>query len=88
MTGHKTHQLQAKCDVADNSLGTATVVTIRIYLNDSYVDPGAPAPGDLVSGTLTLTAEQLTAIGTLEPTAAAWVVPTPSSSVLSSLAVS
>ena len=82
------YQLQAKCDVADNSLGTATVVTIRIYLNDSYVDPGAPAPGDLVSGTLTLTAEQLTAIGTLEPTAVSWVVPTPSSSVLSSIAVS
>jgi hypothetical protein len=61
------YQLAAKCNVADNSLGTATEVTIRVTLNDSYVDPGAPAPGDLVEGTLSIEFEELKATGILEP---------------------
>jgi len=61
------YQLAAKCNVADNSLGTATEVTIRVTLNDSYVDPGAPDPGDLVEGTLSIEFYELKATGTLEP---------------------
>jgi hypothetical protein len=75
------YSLQAKCDVADNSNGTATEVTIRIYLNDSYVDPGAPAPGDQVDGTLTITAEELRAVGTLQPLSTPFVITAPTYSM-------
>lgn len=60
-------ELAAKCDVADNSSGTATVVTIRITLRDDYVDLGAPAPGDTVDGTLTFTVDEFKASGVLQP---------------------
>lgn len=61
------YRLEAKTDVADNSNGTAKILTIRISLNDSYVDPGAPAPGDSVSGTLKVTAKEVKATGFLQP---------------------
>jgi hypothetical protein len=81
------YQLAAKCDVANNSLGTAAEVTIRITLNDAYVDPGAPAPGDLVDGTLTLVAEEIKAVGVLQPTASAFSITSPSY-VMSAISVS
>lgn len=81
------YQLAAKSNVADNSLGTATEVTIRITLNDAYVDPGAPAPGDLVDGTLTIVAEELKASGILQPTGTAFTVTAPSY-VMSAITVS
>jgi hypothetical protein len=62
------YRLEAACDVASNSSGTATQVQIRITLRDDYVDPGPPAPGDTVDGTLTLTVEELKAAGALFPT--------------------
>jgi hypothetical protein len=67
-------RLEAKCDVADNSAGTATQVQIRITLLDSYVDPdtfnpGPPtfAPPDQVDGTLTFSIQELKAAGNLQP---------------------
>lgn len=75
------YSLQAKCNVADNSNGTATEVTIRIYLNDSYVDPGAPPPGDLVDGTLTISAEELRASGTLQPLSTPFTITAPTYSM-------
>ena len=60
-------QLAAKTNVADNSSGTATVVYVKITWSDSYVDLGAPAPGDVVNGTLSITVDELKAAGTLQP---------------------
>lgn len=68
-------QLEAKCDVADNTLGTATAVDLKLSLLDLYVDPDVISgfsesenpPGDLVDGTLTITVEETKASGTLRP---------------------
>lgn len=64
------YRLEAKTNVADNSTGTATVLTLRATLSDAYVDPGPTPPGDLVDGTLTVFVEELKAAGTLFPTGA------------------
>lgn len=61
------YQLAAKCDIANNVSGGATVVYFRITWQDNYVDLGLPAPGDLVDGTLNLTVEEFKATGTLQP---------------------
>ena len=61
------YRLSAKCDVADNSGGTATEVTIKVELIDGYEDPGLPAPGDVVDGTLTIYLEEQKASGVLQP---------------------
>jgi hypothetical protein len=56
--------------VADNSNGTASQIELLVYWQDNYVDPGAPAPGDSVDGTLTLAVSTLYATGTLVPASA------------------
>jgi hypothetical protein len=61
------YRLEARTDVSNNSTGTATQLFLRVTLTDSYVDPGAPAPGDLVNGTLTIAASELKASGLLQP---------------------
>ena len=61
------YRLEARTDVSNNSTGTATQLFLRMTLTDSYVDPGAPAPGDLVNGTLTIAASELKASGLLQP---------------------
>lgn len=63
-----TYKIEALCNVADNSTGTATSVTFRITWSDSYVDafPAIP-PGDLVDGTLSLSIEEIKASGSLTP---------------------
>ena len=81
------YQLKAKCDVADNSAGTATQVTIKIELSDSYVDLGPPTPGDLVDGTLTIVAEELKATGTLQPTGDPFTVSGPTSYSMSAISL-
>ena len=78
--------LSAKTNVADNSSGTATILYLKVTLNDAYVDPGSPAPGDLVNGTLSLSIDELKATGTLIPTGT-FVITSPSYS-LSSIALS
>jgi hypothetical protein len=65
--------LEARCNVANNSSGTATTVELRIVLTDGYVDPGNsigdnPNTIDRVTGTLTITVEELKASGSLIPT--------------------
>jgi hypothetical protein len=67
-------RLEARCDVADNSAGTATQVLLRITLLDSYVDPdtfnpGPPTfpPNDVVDGTLTIAVQELKASGSMQP---------------------
>lgn len=61
------YRLEARTNVSDNSTGTATQLFLRVTLSDSYVDLGAPAPGDLVNGTLTIAASELKASGLLQP---------------------
>lgn len=74
------YYLDAKCDVADNSAGTATTVYIRVRFADSYVDtfnvPPLPTqtsnaslfpPDDVVDGTLTVTVTERRATGSMLP---------------------
>jgi hypothetical protein len=62
------YRIEALCNVADNSAGTATSVTFRISWLDNYTDT-APAfpPPDQVDGTLTLSIEEIKAAGSLQP---------------------
>jgi hypothetical protein len=62
------YRLEARTDVANNSTGTATSLFLRAVLSDLYTDPGPPAPGDSIDGTLTIAVEELKASGTLIPT--------------------
>lgn len=61
------YRLEAKTNVADNSSGTATVLYLKVTLNDTYTDPGPPAPTDSVDGTLTIAVDELKAAGSLQP---------------------
>jgi hypothetical protein len=64
------YNLDAKCDVANNSSGTATTVFIRVRFVDNYTDPGPDGPpftGDDVDGTLTVTVTEKRATGPLVP---------------------
>lgn len=79
-------RLEALCNVANNSGGTATSVTFRISLVDDYVDGGAPAPGDSVDGTLTISVDELKASGLMQPSGS-FTITSPSYS-LSSISVS
>ena len=66
-------KIEAKTNVADNTLGTATSLTVKISLVDDYVDPGN-SPGDnpdtvdQVNGTVKIILSELKASGTLQPT--------------------
>lgn len=62
------YTIEAKSNVADNSGGTATVVTFQVTYIDAYTDPGFPDPGDVVDGLLTLTVDEVKAVGPLLPT--------------------
>lgn len=80
------YRMEAKVDVANNSAGTASVLYLKVTLNDSYVDPGLPAPGDLVSGTLTFAVSELKALGVMQPSGT-FAITSPTYS-LSSISVS
>ena len=60
--------LRAKCNVSNNSSGTANQITFTSLWQDIYNDPGGgPPPGDAVSGTMSLTVSELRAVGALYP---------------------
>ena len=66
------YTLQAKCDVADNSSGTATVVYLRVVMTDGYIDPGdtpldVPRTNEGVDGVFTITVTEKKATGALIP---------------------
>jgi len=61
------YRLEARCNVSNNSNGTATTVEIKVSLNDSYVDTDPSPPSDLVTGTLSMVFEELKASGQLIP---------------------
>jgi hypothetical protein len=79
------YQLDALVNVANNSAGTASQITFRARWIDNYTDPGPPAPDDLVQGTLSLTASQLRAITTLQPSGSTFNIVGPSSYSISSI---
>jgi hypothetical protein len=66
------YRLEARCDVPNNSSGTATIVYLQVTLNDSYIDPDSltgnvQPPGDEVNGNLVISVEELKASGSLLP---------------------
>ena len=64
--GSNNYRLQARCvDVASNSGGTAASGEIRVLFTDGYTDPGAPAPGDDIDGTLTVSVSTLFAANSI-----------------------
>ena len=63
-------QISASSNVANNSSGTATTVIFLIEWIDNYTDPGPPLPGDMVDGTLSISATTKEAYGTLVPSGA------------------
>jgi hypothetical protein len=77
--------LQARCNVSNNSSGTATSITFTAIWQDLYTDPGSPPPGDQVIGSFTLSANHIRAVGALYPnlTARSFNAPTPSYSAIS-----
>lgn len=77
------YALKAKVDVADNSLGTAKVLTIGIDIIDNYVDLGAPPPGDLVDGTLDISVTEIKGNTVLAPLNTAWDITSPTYSLSS-----
>lgn len=62
-----TIKFEAKCDVEDNTQGTATIVYIKTTLTDNYIDLGLPAPGDEIDGTTRITFTEFKASGDLQP---------------------
>jgi len=61
------YDIEAKCDVADNSTGTATQIDFKVTLLDNYTDPGPPLPNDSVDGTLEISIVEQKAAGNLQP---------------------
>ena len=74
------YRLEARCNVANNSTGTATTVEIRVSLNDAYIDVDPTPPGDVVDGTLSIIFEELKATGALVPSGT-FTITSPSYSV-------
>lgn len=60
-------RIAARCNISNNFNGGATAVTFTATWTDSYTDPGPPAPGDLVDGTIDLFVSQIRAVGGLYP---------------------
>lgn len=85
-----TYRLQARANVANNSSGTANQVFVRVLLSDPYSDPGPPAPGDAVSGTITITTNMVRASGVLQPapTAGNFITSGPSTTAFSAFVFS
>lgn len=88
--GANNYRLQASCNVANNSTGTANIVNIRVLFTDGYTDPdvGRPisfAPGDVVDGTLTVTSDMIRPSGVMQvpPSTATFTIAGPSSNLSS-----
>ena len=89
------YRLEARTNVANNSTGTATILTLRVTLTDGYIDPGnslrapydVPNTIDRVNGTITISVEELKAAGTLIPSGSFTIIG-PSSYSLSAITAS
>ena len=67
-TGNQ-YRIEVVSDIADNSVGGATVLTFRVTYTDTYTYTGSGSSTfpDNIDGTLTLTVDELRASGTLQP---------------------
>jgi hypothetical protein len=89
--GSNSYQLQAACNVSDNSTGTANVVLIRVLFADGYVDPGNSGLGDNpntidgIDGTLTVSSDMIRPTGVMQvpPGTATFTIAGPSSNLSS-----
>jgi hypothetical protein len=84
--GSNRYVLEAACNVANNSSGTANIVYLRIRFVDGYIDPGPGGPpftDDGVDGTFTVTAREkrAEAIGGLLPNSGNFVIQRPTYSI-------
>jgi hypothetical protein len=84
--GSNRYVLEASCNVANNSSGTANIVFLRIRFIDAYFDPGPGGPpftGDGVDGTFTVavTEKRAEAIGGLLPNSGNFVIQRPTYSI-------
>lgn len=63
------YRIEVVSNIADNSVGGATVLTFRVTYTDTYTYSGSGSPSfpDNIDGTLTLTVDELRASGTLQP---------------------
>ena len=79
--------LQARCNVSNNSSGTASQIIFTSIWQDQYIDPGFPAPGDAVRGTFTINATQQRALGALYPNLVpgSFSAPSPTSTIFSTI---
>jgi len=67
-TGNQ-YRIEVVSNIADNSVGGATVLTFRVTYTDTYTYTGSGSSSfpDNIDGTLTLTVDELRASGTLQP---------------------
>jgi hypothetical protein len=89
--GSNRYVLEAACNVANNSSGTANIVYLRIRFIDGYVDPDAAAgrpellnpPNDGVDGTFTVsvTEKRAESIGGLLPNSGNFIIQRPTYSI-------
>ena len=86
--GSNRYVLEASCNVANNSSGTANIVYLRIRFVDGYIDPGDhpednPRTDDGVDGTFTVTVREkrAEAIGGLLPNSGNFVIQRPTYSI-------
>jgi hypothetical protein len=89
--GSNRYVLEAACNVANNSSGTANIVYLRVRFIDGYRDPDALAgqpellnpPNDGVDGTFTVTAREkrAEAIGGLFPNSGNFIIQRPTYSI-------
>lgn len=63
------YRIEVVSNIADNSVGGATVLTFRVTYTDAYTYTGSGSSSfpDNIDGTLTLTVDELRASGTLQP---------------------
>lgn len=77
-------KIEALCNVANNSAGTANIITFRITWVDNYTDSGPEvAPDDYVDGTLAINMDAVRASGFLQPSGSFTIVAPASSSITS-----
>jgi hypothetical protein len=87
--GANSYRISARCNVANNTTGTATSVDFLLEFIDNYTDSGGglpppdnPLPGDAVDGIFSVSASTLYATGIMIPTGTGnFVVETPTVTV-------
>jgi hypothetical protein len=61
------YSIKHSCNIANNSNGGATIITLAVLWEDIYQDTGPLPPPDSVDGTLSLVVDELRAFGILLP---------------------